>query len=119
MKYLKTYEQLYPKDYFTKNIPKHIEHADEWNNAVNIATKNGTKSNTFAAVTAIYNNLDNKIPPHDKENHQYNYYKKKFDLVSWGNNTSHKKFILSLLNQLKTKHKLSDKQWAHLKRKLK
>lgn len=116
MKNLKTYENYY-KDYFIENMPREIEFPDVWKKSVEIATKNN--NNTFGAIRAIYNNMEKNIPPHTEENSQYKYYKKKFDLISWGNNYSKKKFILSLLNQLKTKHKLTEKQWYHLKKALK
>lgn len=108
----------YNKQELIKGMPGSIEYADKWAIAVNVATKDGIKFSSYDVVTSIYNNLIKKIPTHNTDNPQYTFYKKKFDLVSWGNNNSKRKFILDLLNQLKRTHKLSQKQWYFLKKSL-
>lgn len=110
-------EYTYNKTDLIKNMPGIMEFADKWAIAVNIATKD-SKFSSFKIVTGIYNNLIKNIPPHELDNPQYKFYKKKFDLVSWGNNHNQKKFYKNLLDQLKRTHKLSDKQWFYLKKKL-
>lgn len=108
----------YNKEYFISNMPRYIEFSELWSPAVNKATKSGKTSATFASVMAIYNNLIKKqIPVNEppKFNPKYNYYKKRFDQISW-KDQSRKNFYKSLLTQLKDKGDLSQNQWNHLER---
>jgi hypothetical protein len=107
----------YNKEYLMQNMPRHLEFGELWTIAVNKATNNGKNSATFASVIAIYNNLEKKQPTEStpKDNPKYNYYKKRFDQISW-TDLGRKKFYKSLLNQLKEKGDLTQNQWNHLKR---
>jgi L-arabinose isomerase len=107
----------YDKAYFMVNAPKYIEFGEYWKPAVNIATDNGKKDNTFAAVIGIYNKLIKKMPEEtvEEENTKYKYYKKRFDLVPW-TSQKEKEFYKSILTQLKEKNKLSERQWQALKK---
>lgn len=107
----------YNKEYLMQNMPRHLEFGELWTIAVNKATNNGKNSATFASVIAIYNNLEKKKSTEStpKDNPKYNYYKKRFDQISW-TDLGRKKFYKSLLDQLKEKGDLTQNQWNHLKR---
>lgn len=117
-------KEKYDLNYIINHIPDFIKQEDEdelWYKATMKATKNGEIMCDYATVVSIFNKMFNKKlknkniePPVD--NPKYNYYKKRFDQISWYGREDRKKFYKRLLDQLKRKGDLSQNQWNHLQR---
>lgn len=115
--YLNENNDEYSQDFF-KSLDNHftqsIEEPELWINAIDIATKNGKIKSTFKIVRGIYNKLFIKKPEPKKSNPKYDYYKKRFDQISWAGKESRKKFFKDLLDKLKEKGDLTQNQWDWL-----
>lgn len=109
---------VYPKEYFMMQDMRHIENPELWINAINIATKNGTKQASFGVVTAIYNNLDKPIEkkiPEDWVSVSYTHFKQLYDNNS-RLSVNDRKFYKSILATLKKYGKVSPTQLIYLRK---
>lgn len=120
-------KEQYDLSYIINHIPDFIKQEDEdelWYISAMKATKKGEKLSDYATVVSIFNNKFNKKLKNNKtknteelvDNSKYNYYKKRFDQISWYGREDRKVFYKSILDQLKIKGKLSQNQWNHLQR---